>query len=178
MALTRRNITFIDGYNVINKWPKLKELAKKNLSHARDELIEELAEYKSLSGEELIIVFDAYNLDRLKESIFEKYGMKVVYTKRFQTADSYIERQLVKIQSHHHVKVVTDDGAIQTQVSGKGAIRVTSMELKVDLDRLRGKIKRAKRNDFNQNRKNFPISSELSLTLDKIAKSIEEDEHK
>lgn len=69
MALTKRNISFIDGYNVINKWSELKELSKVNLADARDKLIEELAEYKSLSGEEIVIVFDAYNLDRIKETL-------------------------------------------------------------------------------------------------------------
>lgn len=68
MALTKRNISFIDGYNVINKWGELKELSKVNLADARDKLIEELAEYKSLSGEEIVIVFDAYNLDRIKKT--------------------------------------------------------------------------------------------------------------
>ena len=63
MALNRRNITIIDGYNVINAWPNLSDISKTSLESARENLIDELAEYKSMSGEEIIIVFDAYNLD-------------------------------------------------------------------------------------------------------------------
>ena len=173
MALTKRNITFVDGYNVINKWPNLKDLSKENLADARDLLIEELAEYKSLSGEELVIVFDAYNLDRIKETIIEKYGMKIVFTKRFQTADTYIERQLAKIDRHHNIKVVTDDGAVQTQASGKGASRVTALELRSDLNTMRSKIKRQRKEDFNQNFKTFPISEKVSDVIDKIKEDLE-----
>ena len=173
MALTKRNITFVDGYNVINKWPNLKDLSKENLADARDLLIEELAEYKSLSGEELVIVFDAYNLDRIKETIIEKYGMKIVFTKRFQTADTYIERQLAKIDRHHNIKVVTDDGAVQTQASGKGASRVTALELRSDLNTMRSKIKRHRKEDFNQNFKTFPISEKVSDIIDKIKEDLE-----
>lgn len=173
MALTKRNITFVDGYNVINKWPNLKDLSKENLADARNLLIEELAEYKSLSGEELVIVFDAYNLDRIKETIIEKYGMKIVFTKRFQTADTYIERQLAKTDIHHNIKVVTDDGAVQTQASGKGASRVTALELRSDLNTMRSKIKRQRKEDFNQNFKTFPISEKVSDIIDKIKEDLE-----
>lgn len=74
MALVKKNITFVDGYNVINKWPNLREAARKSLQTSRDNLIEDLAEYSYLTGEELVIVFDAYNLDRLKETTITKYG--------------------------------------------------------------------------------------------------------
>ena len=173
MALTKKNITFVDGYNVINKWSDLKDLSRQNLEDARDALIEELAEYKSLSGEDIIIVFDAYNLDRLKETVLEKYGMKIVFTKRFQTADTYIERQLAKIDRHHNIKVVTDDGAVQTQATGKGAMRVTALELKSDLNTMRSKIKRSRKEDFNQNFKSFPVADKLSDIIDKIKEDLE-----
>ena len=173
MALTKKNITFIDGYNVINKWSELKEISRIDLADARDKLIEEMAEYRSLSGEELVIVFDAYNLDRVKETIIEKYGMKIVFTKRFQTADTYIERELAKANRHHNIKVVTDDGAIQTQVTSKGASRVTALELRQDLNTMRGRIKRKRKEDFNQNFKTFPISDKLSDVIDKIKEDLE-----
>lgn len=176
MAFTKRNITFIDGYNVINKRQELRDISKENLSHARDSLIEEMAEYKSLSGEEVTIVFDAYNLDRIKETYEEKYGMKIVYTKRFQTADSYIEREVAKIDRHHNIKVVTDDAAIQTQAYGRGALRVSSNELKLELYRLRNKIKKVKRVNFSQNLTTFPISSDLSQKIDELKRSLEEED--
>lgn len=173
MALTKRNITIIDGYNVINAWPELKELAMQNLEDARLALIEELAEYMSMSGEEVIIVFDAYNLDRPKETIDEKYGMKIVYTKRFQTADTYIEKQILNIGRRHNLKVVTDDGQIQILATSKGASRMTSTELKADIFNNNSKIKRKRKADFNRNFKSFPLSNELIEKIDQMKKDLE-----
>lgn len=174
MALVKENITYVDGYNVINKWPQLKESARKSLQTARDNLIEDLAEYSYLTGEKLVIVFDAYNLDRLKETVISKYGMEIVFTKRFQTADTYIERELTKIARRHNVKVVTDDGAVQNLALSKGAARMTALELKHDLDSLRSKIKIRQKKSFSQNYDAYPISKALKAKLDEIDLDIED----
>lgn len=168
MALTKENITYIDGYNVINKWPRLKKASRENLQSARDDLIEDMAEYSFLTGEKLVIVFDAYNLDRLKETTIEKYGMKIVFTKRFQTADTFIESELARIGRRHNVKVVTDDGAVQNMALSKGASRITALELMTDLDSLRIKIKKRQKKSFSENYNAYPISKALKAKLDEI----------
>lgn len=168
MALVKKNITYVDGYNVINKWPSLKEASRESLQTARDNLIEDLAEYSFLTGESLVIVFDAYNLDRLKETSIEKYGMKIIFTKRFQTADTYIEAELARIARRHNVKVVTDDGQVQNMALVKGASRMTALELKTDLDILRSKIKKSKKVSFNENYDAYPISKALKAKLDEL----------
>lgn len=168
MALVKKNITYVDGYNVINKWPKLREASRESLETAREDLIEDLAEYSFLTGENMVIVFDAYNLDRLKETTIEKYGMKIVFTKRFQTADTYIEAELARIARRHNVKVVTDDGEVQNMALVNGASRITALELKTDLDILRSKIKRSKKVNFNENYDAYPISKALKAKLDEL----------
>lgn len=173
MALNRRNITIIDGYNVINAWPNLSDISKTSLESARENLIDELAEYKSMSGEEIIIVFDAYNLDRPKETISEKFGMKIVFTKRYQTADTYIEKQILKISQKHNLQVVTDDGQIQILASNKGAARMTSTELKAEIFNNRRKINRRKKQDFNRNFDSFPLSKEMIEKIDQIKNNLE-----
>ena len=175
MALIKENITYIDGYNVINKWPQLKEAARKSLQTSRDNLIEDLAEYSYLTGEKLVIVFDAYNLDRLKETTTFKYGMKIVFTKRFQTADTYIEREMAQIARRHNVKVVTDDGAVQNMALSKGATRMTALELKQDLDSLRSKIKIRQKRSFSENYDAYPISKSLKAKLDELDLEITDD---
>ena len=57
----------VDGYNVIGSWPNLKQLSKGNLDHARHKLIEILTEYQAFTGQEIIIVFDAYRSKGRKE---------------------------------------------------------------------------------------------------------------
>lgn len=168
MALNRRNITIIDGYNVINAWSNLLEISKSSLEDAREKFIDEMAEYKSLSGEEIIIVFDAYNLDRTKETILEKYGMEIVYTKRFQTADTYIEKQILRLGHKHNLKVVTDDGQIQILATSKGASRITSNELRADIYNNQKKINRKRKKDFNRNFQSFPLSKEMIEKIDQI----------
>ena len=168
MALVKKNITYVDGYNVINKWTKLREASRESLETAREDLIEDLAEYSFLTGENMVIVFDAYNLDRLKETVIEKYGMKIVFTKRFQTADTYIEAELARIARRHNVKVVTDDGEVQNMALVNGASRITALELKTDLDILRSKIKRSKKVNFNENYDAYPISKALKAKLDEL----------
>lgn len=175
MALIKENLTYVDGYNIINKRPELKKLSKQSLESSRHELIESLAEYSHLTDEKIILVFDAYNLERLKETILEKYGMKIVFTKRFQTADTFIEKELERVGRRHNVKVVTDDGAVQNLALAKGAARVTALELKGDLDILKGKIKRAKKKDFSQNYGSFPMAKELLDKLDQLKIKLEEE---
>jgi len=47
----------VDGYNIINAWPELRELG--NLEHARARLVELLASYGAFRGIEVIVVFDS-----------------------------------------------------------------------------------------------------------------------
>lgn len=173
MPRHKRNITIIDGYNVINAWPKLWDISKKSLADAREALIDQMAEYKSLSGEEVVIVFDAYNLDRPVETTEEKYGMKIVYTKRFQTADTYIEKQILRLAQRHKLKIVTDDSQIQILATSKGAARITSAELAADIYNANKKISRAKRADFNRNFKSFPLSEEMIEKIEMLREDLD-----
>lgn len=50
MALTKKNITYVDGYNIINSWPELIHIKENSLELAREKLIDEMAEYASLSN--------------------------------------------------------------------------------------------------------------------------------
>ncbi|MDU2202013.1 MAG: NYN domain-containing protein, partial [Anaerococcus hydrogenalis] len=101
MALTKKNITYVDGYNIINSWPDLNHIKENSLELAREKLIDEMAEYASLSNEKVVVVFDAYNSDGEKENIFEKLGVEIVYTKKFQTADTYIEKMTNQYARRH-----------------------------------------------------------------------------
>lgn len=49
----------VDGYNVINNWIELSELKEQDISHARDQLVADLAEFQALCGMRVIVVYDA-----------------------------------------------------------------------------------------------------------------------
>lgn len=63
------DILLVDGYNIIGAWPELRSLKKTNLSHARDRLIEKMAEYQGYTGYRVIVVFDALYVKGKEKSI-------------------------------------------------------------------------------------------------------------
>lgn len=131
----------LDGYNVINAWPSLKEIADVDLEGAREELANMMAEYSSYTGMEIIIVFDAHMVKRNSGSKELLRGVKIVYTKERQTADSYIERLIVDMAKKNRIVVATNDWAQQQIVLGGGATRISVRELKIDYDNIKSKIR-------------------------------------
>ncbi|GAA3644003.1 NYN domain-containing protein [Asaccharospora irregularis] len=131
----------VDGYNIINAWDDLKELAKEDLEGSREKLIGDIIEYSEFTGHKAIIVFDAYNVKNSREKVEKRKHITVVYTKEHQTADSYIEKFMDSISRYDSVKVATNDYAEQQIVLGKGAARITARELKLDLDQAKSRLK-------------------------------------
>lgn len=140
----RRNIKkylIVDGYNIINAWEELRDIAKTDLEYARDKLIDAIIEYAEFTGRKAIIVFDAYNIKSSKEKLELRKHITIVYTKEHQTADSYIEKYISSLSKYDDVKVATNDYAEQQIVLGKGASRISARELKLDLDSAKAKIR-------------------------------------
>ncbi|MBO6046707.1 MAG: NYN domain-containing protein, partial [Erysipelotrichaceae bacterium] len=124
----------VDGYNVIFSWDELAELAKVNLGSARDRLIDILANYQGYRQCELIVVFDAYKVAQGRESIEHQGPLSIVYTREAQTADMYIEAASKKLASEYRVVVATSDALEQRIVIGHGATRISSNELRIDIE--------------------------------------------
>ncbi len=124
---------FVDGYNIINSWDKLKELSKVDLDTARNELIDIMAEYQSYTETKVIIVFDAHLVKKNsgKKDILK--GVEVVYTKENETADHYIEKTLDEIGRVKKVRVATSDWMEQQVVLGRGGTRVSARELEAEI---------------------------------------------
>lgn len=139
---------FVDGYNIINAWDNLRLLSKDSLEAARNELIEIMAEYSSYTGIKVAIVFDAH---LVKGSIQKKdviKGVEVIYTRERESADHYIERMLNDIGKTKKVRVATSDWLEQQVVFGRGGIRISARELKIEVEdckkNIRAKASRAK----------------------------------
>ena len=69
MRRNKKDYLIVDGYNIINAWDELKEIAISDLEHAREKLIDAIIEYAEFTGRLGIIVFDAYNIKSCKEKI-------------------------------------------------------------------------------------------------------------
>ncbi|MFZ5596969.1 MAG: NYN domain-containing protein [Bacillota bacterium] len=119
----------VDGYNIIFSWPQLEKL-KKNLDHARVRLLDMLVNYAAMSGEEVVVVFDAHLVKNNPEH-WDAAGknVEVIFTQEGETADSLIERLVRDLSAKGRVYVATSDWTEQSMIFGSGAYRLTPREL-------------------------------------------------
>ena len=124
----------VDGYNIIGAWPELAKLRdEEDMAYARDKLVEELNVHASLTEREVIVIFDAY-LVKGNSGAEEKVGkVQVIFTKEGVTADMAIERLTAQIPKYVKVYVATSDRLQQETIWGKGALRISAMELKREM---------------------------------------------
>ncbi len=139
--MKRQNILFVDGYNMIGAWPDLVQLKKENkLEEARYMLYQELLQYAKYSHYYIDLVFDAHHtLD--PQTIIPKpsrYDMldtkrpwvRVIYTDKDETADTYIETHVKKAMNRlTQITVATSDLSEQWVVFSQGALRISAREL-------------------------------------------------
>lgn len=126
----------VDGYNVIHAWNELKNLAKDNLDGARFRLLDMMCNYQGYKKCLLIVVFDAYKVKGSLGSQENYHNIHVVYTKEAQAADMYIERVTRQMANDYQITVATSDALEQLIISGAGAYRMSSRELKLDYEHI------------------------------------------
>ena len=129
----RKRTVIIDGYNLIYAWDDLRELADFSLEKARETLMDILANYVGYTKTEVILVFDAYLVKEGDCRDFEKDGLRVVFTKKDQTADAFIERLMFELGPNYDIKVVTGDQLIQFSAVRSGILRTTAKEFTDEL---------------------------------------------
>ena len=162
----------LDGYNIINAWSDLKEIAYEDLDGSRQKLIEIMMEYAAFKGVKVIIVFDAYLVKGARESVFEYKNLTVVYTKEHMTADSYIEKFISNAKKNIRIKVASSDGAQQQIVLGKGGSRMSARELQIEIDNTKTKIKRkTEEKNLEKNTLDCILDEETLSKLQKIRRN-------
>jgi len=132
---TKEEYLLVDGYNIIFAWPDLKELAQDNMESARIKLIDMLIKYRGIQKCSIIVVFDAYRVERHQEEILEYDNIHVVFTRTAQTADQYIERFAHDNQNKYNITVATSDGLQQIIIRGAGCALLSARELREEIDR-------------------------------------------
>ena len=118
----------VDGYNVIFDWDELHALADRDLSAARERLMDTLCGWAAFTHTQVVLVFDGYKVPGNLGEKFDYRGIHVVYTKERETGDMYIERFLQQVGKNDHVRVVTSDGLIQLSAVRTGVMRMSSAE--------------------------------------------------
>ena len=118
----------VDGYNVIFDWDELHALADRDLSAARERLMDILCGWAAFTRTQVVLVFDGYKVPGSLGEKLDYRGIHVVYTKERETGDMYIERFLQQVGKNDHVRVVTSDGLIQLSAVRTGVMRMSSAE--------------------------------------------------
>lgn len=130
----------VDGYNVINAWPEL--MALKDLEHARDKLVDIIANYSVYKSYRAVVVFDAHGVPGADTQEYVYNDIAIVFTSEGETADSYIEKTAYNlVRQGEKVYVVTSDWAEQLIILGAGAFRIPARELIGDVKRVNKLVK-------------------------------------
>ena len=166
-------IVFVDGYNVINCWPMLRNMKDSSFEGARQKLIDILQNYATYKEYRVIIVFDGHLVKGSLEKKEELINISVVYTKEGETADSYIERSVNDIGRKLEVCVVTSDSLEQQVAFQRGAIRMSSNEFYFEVLDVEGRIKvrTEKRHSQKRNILEDRIEKDVLEKLEKIRRN-------
>jgi predicted RNA-binding protein with PIN domain len=140
-------LVIVDGYNIIYKWPRLKKhMLKGDTQRARQLLIDDLENLRTLKGWRIECVFDGTRrstvgplgngpgsssptrLDRETKASITKHGVRQVFTGVGVEADTYIEARCAKAKNVTDGQftgsfiVATDDAMIRLAGTNAGAM--------------------------------------------------------
>lgn len=139
---TDRAVILIDGYNLIYSDEYLKDLSRKDMGGARDQLLERLCNYAAYTGMETIVVFDAYNVAGGEGYEEDHLGLRVIYTAEDEPADIRIGKITNEIKGRT-MYVVSSDVLVQQDSFEHGALRISSREFMSMLARTEEEIRAA-----------------------------------
>ncbi|MBR5310038.1 MAG: NYN domain-containing protein [Oscillospiraceae bacterium] len=140
-APKKKDYLIVDGYNVIFAWEELSKLASENLDAARHILMDVLSNYRGYTKCELVLVFDGYKVKGNYGEKSDYHGIHVAYTKENETGDMYIEKLIQDIGKNYNVKVATSDNLIQVAAVRSGVLRMSSNELREEIEWVNKQIK-------------------------------------
>jgi len=162
---------FVDGYNVVNSWPDLKQRKDFSFEAARQTLIDKLHNYGVFKACKIVLVFDAHkvigNLEK-KEEV--NRNISVIFTKDGETADNYIEKQVNLLGRKHEIVVVTSDSLEQQTIFQRGAVRMSSLEFYNEVIKVEKSIKF--KGDKNKSIDRNSISDNIDAKTAKILEEI------
>jgi predicted RNA-binding protein with PIN domain len=162
---------FVDGYNVINSWPNLKQRKDFSFEAARQTLIDKLHNYGVFKACKIVLVFDAHKvMGSLEKKEEVNKNISVVFTKDGETADSYIEKQVNSLGRKHEIVVVTSDSLEQQIIFQRGAVRMSSLEFYSEIVKVEKsiKVKADKNRTVDRNSVSDNIDEKTASILEEI----------
>jgi predicted RNA-binding protein with PIN domain len=166
----REDVLLVDGYNMIGAWPELALLKQEKLENARDKLLDMLSDYQSYAGLVVIVVFDAFRVPG-SGAEYRHQRLQVVYTRERETADECIERLVGEWTSvRRNIYVATSDQVEQNVTFGRGALRLTARELRLEVQQSRSDIQTVIKKDkpLKRNPLGGVLSEEVQRRLEQM----------
>lgn len=171
MKRGKKEHLILDGYNVIHAWPELAILCEP-LEHARDRLVDIMAEYGAFEHFDITIVFDAPFVPGKEVRQNVSKHLNVVFTDEGETADSYIEKLTYHlVRQEKEVYVVTSDRVEQSMILGAGAYRIPSRELRKSVKKAKKRMQEeyiAPQNKIMRRELGGRIQEEIARKLDEL----------
>ncbi|MEW6001861.1 MAG: NYN domain-containing protein [Nitrospirota bacterium] len=125
----RRSFTIssivIDGYNLIG-------IYHKDLKRQREILIESLIEYRKKKGYDITVVFDGWKTGEGYENQSVIGGIRVIYSRIGERADSVIKR-MISSDKRSWI-VVTSDREISSYAWGSNSVPISAEDFRKALD--------------------------------------------
>ncbi len=122
----------IDGYNLIRNSPTLSLIDRQDIEEGREALISRLADYRKVRPFPIVVIFDGTGYYHLSATGENRMGIKVLFSRRGQTADDFIV-SLAREKGRERV-VSTSDRGIQARLRGTDCVCISSeiFDAKID----------------------------------------------
>jgi predicted RNA-binding protein with PIN domain len=119
MALHRPSFLLVDGNNILHAWEDLRPLMARSADKARVSLIRRLIDWSDDSDERLVLVFDGGVRSPRDEQ--REGRIQIIHGGAGETADTVIERLVLKYAGAYRLVVATDDRAVGDLSAAAGA---------------------------------------------------------
>ena len=161
----------VDGYNLIHTHPVFSRLVKSDMESAREGLLRELLPLSSPDHYSLVmVVFDAAGWGGKEPVVEDRGGVVVVFTRRRQSADSFIEAAVRAMVAGGRVTVATSDRLLRRIAENCGASGMDAETLFQTAREARQRLRQEMERVSNRNRVPLEerISPELRQLLDRM----------
>ena len=157
------DLVIVDGHNFIFNLLNGTKPSSEKLAYLREKLVADLDWYKNQKNCDMVVVFDARNSDNPSRSIQTVDGVKVIYSRKNETADDIIEELAAMETGYRRKFVVTSDYLQQKVVFGKNIYRKSSREFNLELKDLKERIReRITRSREDSDKKFHSLEERLS----------------
>lgn len=165
-----KELIIVDGYNYLFSVFDNIRLKDNELEEIREEFIEELSEYRNITGYDIIVVFDSYKYPKSVKSRIKYKGIELIFSGSKTTADHIIEELSNARKGYEKKIIVTSDNTAQTVVFKENIYRKSSREFRIELSNIKKDLKNKISKLNKENRISGFSSLEKRLKKDQMEK--------